>query len=176
MKFLSGTGTRQIAAWSPDDQREVLDITIQAIEPWVEADDVTLVSGFAQGFDTVIILAAMELDLPYIGCIPNRGYGRYYWGKNSVTGKDAYTQYLEYLDGAVEIEYTNEFYGTNSLYYQGKHMNFWRNQRLVDRGDGLLAWAESKKEADGGTKDCIQRAVNAEMHIDFLKAEQRGMF
>lgn len=175
MKYLAGTGPRQMVTWNSTLLQEVVDRTTQAIEPWTEVDDVTLISGFAEGFDTVIILAAMQLSLPYIGCIPNRGYGRYYWGKNSLTGRDRMEQFNGYVADAVEIEYTNEYYGTDGLYRNGKHMNFWRNQRMVDRADGLLAWAKDKKEADGGTKDCVQRAINAGIHIDFLANPQIGL-
>lgn len=172
VKYLAGTGPKQLGTWLPHFREEALLATQSAVEPWLEHDDVTLVSGFCEGFDEMIILVAQRLSLPYVGCIPNRGYGAYYWGKNSVTGKNRLPEFNRYVQGAVEVEYTNEWYNTTSLYRNGLHMNFWRNQRMVDRADALLAWARDKKTADGGTKDCIQRAINAGLYVEYLDDPQ----
>ncbi len=175
MLYIAGTGTRAIQTESVERKNEIIDLICGKLKDWMDArpDGVSVISGMAEGFDSALAQAAILMELPLICCIPNPGYGDYYWGKKSKTGKDRSRAFNIIKSAAIEIEYTNIYYSVgNSLYKDGVHMNFWRNQRMVDRCDVLFAWATGPTDADGGTSDCIKRALAADLlHIEYLKGQ-----
>lgn len=175
MLYIAGTGTRSIQTAAVEEKRRIMNLVCDKLRDWVEVrgqDGVTVISGCAEGFDAALASAAMRLSLPLIACVPNPGYGKYYWGEHSRTGEDRIKAFHCIIDYATEVEYTNEYYGVGkALTKDGLHLNFWRNQRMVDRCDVLFAWAKGPKDADGGTNDCIKRALAADlMHIEYLQA------
>lgn len=164
MKKIAGTGTRSIQKLSVPEKSRVLEIITEQLNLFGELDaanggdgKIIVISGMAEGFDSALAMAAISVGMELHCYIPNRGYGNYYWGQKSQTGQNRLAQFNAIVAQAAHVEYTNEKLGVNSLYHNGVHMNFLRNQHMVDDADILFAWATSEKEADGGTRDCICR-------------------
>lgn len=157
--YIAGTGTRKVQIASPEVKARLYsDIYGFLLFQMEQHGDVTVISGMAEGFDKALAAVALNLGLPLVCCVPNKGYGSYYWGQKSLTGSDLYPEFQAMLAKASEVEYTNEVYGTQDVYMDGIHMNFWRNQRMVERCDLLLAYARDGDRVEGGTSDCIKRA------------------
>lgn len=164
MPYIAGTGTRKIQRLDAEQKTNVLSTIITKLR---EFPNYTVISGMAEGFDAALATAALICGNPLHCYVPNRGYGQYYWGNNSLTERNRIDEFNHILSQAQEVLYTNEEMGVNSLYHQGIHMNFWRNQQMVDKADVLFAWASGPDEADGGTKDCITRWIaKQEAHLD----------
>jgi hypothetical protein len=59
--------------------------------------------------------------------------------------------------GAEKIEYTQDLYKTSQLKVGGVHVNFLRNQQMVDLADYFVVYDPSSS----GTRDCVQRIQKA---------------
>lgn len=114
--------------------------------------DLILISGMAEGWDEAIAKVGLRNGIPYIVAIPNRTYGSYYWGKKSLTSQNRMDTFNKLVDGAAE-----EIYVCNSIYVNGVHANFIRNQWMVDACDAALVFDPSSS----GTKDAVARLTAA---------------
>lgn len=172
--YVAGTGTRQIQKLPMPVKAQIfMDIQEFLQDMIFTHGEVGVISGMAEGFDKALAVVALNMDLPLVACVPNDGYGHHYWGLHSLTGRDMEYHFDHLLSRATEVEYTDEFYGTRALYKDGIHMNFWRNQRMVDRSDHLLAYGTKETVNDGGTADCVKRGfykkmTNPAFEISFL--------
>jgi len=121
--------------------------------------DLILMSGGAEGWDEFITLVAQHYNIPYVMCIPNKGYLDYYWRRKSVTGRNRSHEAKIMLNRASQVEYTAEdVYHTSALNINGVHMNFVRNQRMVDLADAFLVYGPTS----AGTSDCLSRIKKAQ--------------
>lgn len=160
MSFIAGTGTRKIQNMDVAEKTKVLDILIGQIDQWdtdLGMGQHTIISGMAEGFDSALAIAALKHGNPLHLYIPNRGYGEYYWGKNSLSGRNRKAEFDAIVAQSERVEYTDERIGVSGLYHNGIHLNFWRNQAMVDDADVLFGWVTGPNEADGGTADCVRR-------------------
>ena len=166
MLYIAGTGTRQIQLMAASDKQKVIDTIIEQLDIWAELygqaggeGRVTVISGMAEGFDAAMAAAAIKASVPLWCYVPNRGYGNYYWGSHSLTGQNRLAKFNEILEYAEKVEYTNERLGVpaGKLYHGGVHLNFLRNQAMVDDATHLFGWVDGDKEPDGGTADCVRR-------------------
>ena len=103
--------------------------------------NIKIISGMAQGFDTALALAAIELDLPLIAAIPCVNQSSRWTGQS----KEIY-EFI--LDEADEKYILAEKYSVLCM------MN--RNAWMVDRCDEVLAYWNRKKK--GGTYNCVTYA------------------
>lgn len=111
-----------------------------------------LVSGMAEGWDEAIAKVAFRNNIPYSVYLPNNGYGKYYWGEHSFLGVDRMHTFNELVLGATE-----RIVVCKSLYVDGVHANFVRNQAMVDACDGALVFDVSSS----GTRDAVTRLKKA---------------
>lgn len=169
MLYIAGTGTRQIQLMTAEEKNKVIDVILDQLQVWQlhneafgDGEGITVISGMAEGFDSALAAAAIRGGYRLWCFVPNRGYGNYYWGRKSLTRTNRERQFNKILAQAEHVEYTNEVLGVNGLYHNGLHMNFHRNQHMVDRADVLFGWVNSNGTADGGTADCVRR-WNAKM-------------
>ena len=159
-----GTGTRQIIT-APYDEKNACYQTARA---WLAAHKPDLViSGMAEGWDTLVASAAIELGIPFDAYVPNRGYGDYYWGRKSLTGVNRLHDFEAILRQARRVVYSNETHNTRDLYIDGVHMNFIRNHDMVLVSDMGIAWAPSSK----GTSECIRYAKSMGVPVEILGGE-----
>lgn len=172
--WIAGTGTRKIQTLEMWEKALIFTRIEQFLQDMIDLHgDVGVISGMAEGFDKALAIVALHMGLPVVACVPNRGYGHHYWGLHSLTGKDMEYHFDHLLERVDEVEYADEFYRVRGLYKDGIHMNFWRNQRMVDRANHLLAYGTKETVSDGGTADCVKRgaykrATNPDFEISFL--------
>lgn len=151
--FIAGTGTRQIQLLPNDEKDEVVAAIRAYLESFLDEEPI-VISGMAEGFDSALAHTAVMMEIPFIACVPNRGYGRYYWGQKSLTRRNREDAFNALLSKAIQVEYTNEVLGVSDLYYNGIHMNFHRNHRMVDLADEVVAWGIQSR----GTSECVAYA------------------
>jgi len=150
--ILAGTGSRQLQLASMADKRQIFAKTISVIQSYIDANGPTqIMSGGAEGFDSCLARAAMHLELPLILAIPNKSYGSYYFGKNSVTKTNRLDKFREMVDYASEVVYISDFFPGQGVKPGGRHLNFRRNDFMVAEADHMLVY-DSKTP---GTKDCF---------------------
>lgn len=150
--ILAGTGSRQLQLASLADKRSIFAKTIDAIQSYKDANGlVRIMSGGAEGFDSCLARAAMHLELPLILALPNKSYGSYYFGKNSVTKTNRLDKFREMVDYASEVVYISDFFPGQGVKPDGRHLNFRRNDFMVAEADHMLVY-DSKSP---GTKDCF---------------------
>lgn len=151
---VAGTGSRSLAKESSKFDTVLL-VTkdrlalIQALFGKVE-----VVSGMAEGFDELIAFAAIQLDIPFHACIPHSGYADYYWRRNSVTGSDRLDTFQFLLDRAASVEYV-----CYSIYVNGVHSNFIRNERMVELADEFIVYDPTS----AGTSHCLKAIKRARL-------------
>lgn len=155
------TGTRQIITASYEERNACY----HTAAAWLDHHQPDLViSGMAEGWDTLVASAAIELGIPFDAYVPNRGYGKYYWGRKSLMGVNRLHDFENILRKARQVVYSNETHNTTSLYLNGVHMNFIRNHDMVDVGDMGIAWAPQSR----GTAECIQYAKQQGVPVEVL--------
>lgn len=108
-------------------------------------DNLVIMSGGATGWDHAIADMAFQLYIPYVLCIPNKGYGEYYWASDM----DAWN----FMCGnSAHIEYTMEdVHNSRSLYLNGVHSNFVRNTRMAELAHAFLVFDAGSR----GTQHCV---------------------
>lgn len=121
-------------------------------------NNVVVISGGAEGWDHHLAGVAHALEIPFVLCIPNKGYPNYYWIQHSRTGTDRGDQFFKMASYASFVEYTAEdVYGVNGIYIGGKHTNFVRNERMVELCTELVVY----KPSSSGTKHCLDQIKKA---------------
>ena len=147
---LAGTGSRSFAQLPLDDQSRLIGQLKEYFFIGLEKyPNLVIMSGGAIGWDAAVARAAHDTKIPYVMCIPNKGYGDYYWGR---AGKiDNFYRMLSY---ASFTEYTmEEVHNHNGLYLDGVHSNFHRNTRMVELANGFVVY----KPTSSGTRHCVNQ-------------------
>jgi len=147
--IIAGTGSR---SFMPTDLARAW-LHRHLTTTMVAHPDLELMSGYAEGWDEFIAREAIASGLPLHAAIPNRGYGRYYWGQHSLTGRDRLAEFNELLSHAKTVVYVCG----NDVYRGGVHANFVRNQYLVDHANEFVVFGSTSR----GTADCVRRIVLA---------------
>lgn len=143
---IPGTGSRSFA--QEPRQKEIL---IQ-LQSWLVAkqvlnENLVVVSGGSRGWDAWVASMASKADIPFVLCLPNKGYGEYYWGRAGLM--DTFSKMCA---KAQWIEYTMEdVLKKPGLYVNGRHSNFLRNDRMVELGHEFVVYGPTSS----GTKDCL---------------------
>jgi hypothetical protein len=157
---LAGTGSRSLRNAAPDVRAHaVAQVSSRLGKAFAERGDYLIVmSGMAEGFDHLLAVSALALGIPLWCAIPNKYYGRHYWKRNSVTGRDQYAEFCRIIDAARRVTYVmDDVYGTTALYLNGVHSNFVRNDWMVEQSDDFLVWDSTSK----GTAHCVKAIQDA---------------
>lgn len=113
-----------------------------------------VISGMAQGVDSIAFDIADELGIPVIAAVPWTGYG-------SLWPQEHQRQYLKRLERAERVHVVSQA----EIYHQG--IEQLRNRWMVDNSDTLVAvWNGVRK---GGTWNCIEYCQKAGRSPVFLK-------
>lgn len=140
---------KEVIAYATEQIDNILD---RAIAKY--GDDLRGMTGMAEGADALFAARLIAKNVKFTAAVPNKGYGSYYWGRNSVTGKARFKKFMEYLEAADQVVYVMEdAHNTNDLYLKGVHSNFIRNQYMVDNADYFLVYNPESR----GTSDCLKR-------------------
>jgi uncharacterized phage-like protein YoqJ len=142
-----GTGSRSMVT-APDRIAVYQNLDSKILQLQDEDPHLVLISGMAEGWDEAIAKIGMRREIPYIVCLPNDGYGRYYWAQHSLLGVNRIDMFNELILHATEVIIV-----CNSLYEDGIHSNFVRNQFMVDLCDAALVYNPSSS----GTRDAVGR-------------------
>jgi len=183
--YVMGTGSRSLVIEPKEIRMEMKAKLILEIEKLkTRYPGLVLISGMAEGWDELIARVAVEVGVPFVAMVPNKDYGSYYWGRNSLLKKDRIASFKNLLSKAQKVIYLEEIYGrqinltkifVDSMKAQGKyaatclpgpnfiiegrltHANFARNQAMVDMCHGALVYQSESP----GTKDTVTRLKKA---------------
>lgn len=122
--------------------------------------DLVLISGMAEGWDEAIAKVGLRNKIPYIVALPNDGYGDYYWTPaappkkkdGSLLGIDRRSTFRDLVSHAEEIVFV-----CKTVYVNGVHANFIRNQWMVDQCDMALVY----NPQSSGTRDAVGKLKTA---------------
>jgi len=169
MSFIvAGTGSRSLQSASIEDKNKAHEIvTNELIRLRKKYEDLIIMSGMAEGFDKLLAIVALELGIPLWCAIPNIKYGDYYWGRKSLTGKNQMDQFNDIISHADSVVYIDQEYGITGLYRDGKHLNFIRNEYMVNAANAFLVWDPSSK----GTAHCFAEIRKANKPYKILNKE-----
>lgn len=146
-----GTGSRKMVI-QPDRQEIYDKLEAEIFKLREEHKDLVLVSGMAEGWDEAIALVGLRNNIPYEVHIPNKGYGDYYWSaQHSLLKQNRMGRFNQLVNGAAK-----KIIVCNSIYVNGVHANFIRNQSMIDASDLALVY-HAPGQADGGTGDAVRR-------------------
>jgi len=151
MIYIMGTGSRSMLT-HPD--RKMIYANLEThIMNFAMFEEITLITGMAEGWDEAIAKVGMRNDIPYIAYVPHPTYGDYYWGRKSLTGKNRLNTFHELLAHATETIVISQH-----LYVNGQHVNFLRNQWMVDACDMAVVYDSQSR----GTRDAVARLKMAD--------------
>jgi hypothetical protein len=150
MKIM-GTGSRSMIT-ALDRQAIYDNLEARILQLAHKYPDLQLISGMAEGWDEAIAKVGMRNHIPYAVILPNKGYGRYYWEEHSLLGENRGKTFTQLCGNATRIEYV-----CTTLYANGLHSNFVRNQRMVDLCDMALVF----NPQSSGTRDAVARLRTA---------------
>lgn len=163
-----GTGSRSMRT-EPNAQ-SIFDTLLHHVSQlFDEHPDLVLISGMAEGWDEAIAKAALKLKIPWIAAIPTVTYGDYYWSERiSLLKKDRTSEFKNLISKATEIVFV-----CDTLYINGVHANFVRNQWMVDKCDHALVY----KPSSSGTRDALARLNSAKKTYSIYPfVEQTNLF
>lgn len=146
MIYVMGTGSRSML--THPDRREIYSVLEYKILLMAEQDEVTLITGMAEGWDEAIAKVGLRNNIPYLCYVPTYSYGEYYWGKKSLLGHNRLNIFQDLLKGAQDVH----FVCGNNLYVNGEHANFVRNRAMVGVADQALVYNPSSP----GTAHCVR--------------------
>lgn len=157
-----GTGSRRLIVLPEDERLEICNRTQEKIlEYYEQYPDLVIISGMAEGWDELLAIIAINNGIPFDAYVPNETYGKYYWEKHSLTGKNRYKQFEKILSKARNINYSSKnLY--SKLNNKSIHSNILRNQHMVDVCDEALVFALDKDNKvcqvpTTGTADALKR-------------------
>lgn len=157
--IVAGTGSRSLQNATPAEKQAVFAYLVLQLTALKEkyGDNLRVMSGLAEGFDKALMVAAISLNIKVIAAIPNKGYGKYYWGRKSLTGTNRLEEFNDLLEQADEVVYVAEdVYDTRDIYItrDGKkvHTNFVRNEYMVEKANAFYVYDPSS----AGTKHAFQ--------------------
>jgi hypothetical protein len=137
--IISGTGPRKLISASKEYRHHISESITAHLKNLVRTE---VLSGGQEGFDEALSFIAMRCELPLHLAIPNRGFGQYYWEKNSLLKLNRirrFREMIEYAENTGSVTYVMEdCHKTNELYLDGVHSNYIRNQYLISSADFFL--------------------------------------
>lgn len=145
--YVMGTGSRSMRT-APDAQNIFHILQTHILTIFEAHPSLVLISGMAEGWDEAIAKVAIFNKIPFIAAIPNAGYGEYYWGKNSLLKKDRLSEFRQLLSKAIDVVFV-----CDTLYVDGVHSNFIRNQWMVNKCHLALVY----NATSSGTRDVVTR-------------------
>lgn len=157
--IVAGTGSRSLQNATPAEKQAVFAYLVLQLTALKEkyGDNLRVMTGMAEGFDKALMVAAISLDIKVIAAIPNKGYGKYYWGRKSLTGTNRLEEFSNLLEQADKVVYVaEEVYDTRDIYIKidGKkvHSNFVRNEYMVEQANAFYVYDPSSS----GTKHAFK--------------------
>lgn len=141
--IVAGTGSRSLITNISLLRKIQGNLTKKMLEEGIDC----VISGMAEGFDECIAKAAVDAGVPLIAAVPNKGYGQYYWGANSLLKKNRLLEFKQLLDQADRVVYV-----CDSIYENGRHANFIRNEWMADHADRVWVYNPTSR----GTAHCYQ--------------------
>lgn len=164
------TGSRKLVTESSIERDKVYAATEKMMARIVEEhpEGVVFLIGMAEGFDECCATICWRNNYRFIACLPNDGYGNYYWRRNSLLGRDRLGQFQFLLSQAEEVIYVCE-----SIYEDGKHSNFIRNDYMVDHSDYALVYGKNTR----GTKHAYHKILGSNKdHAVYPYVKQLELF
>lgn len=158
---VAGTGSRSLQLEPNTVKWAVYENVLDKLR---ELQPNSVISGMAEGFDTCIARAALDLNIELVAAVPNKGYGAYYWKHNSVTGQDRYEDYIKLLNAANRVVYVTG----SQLYVAGLHSNFVRNNWMVDHANHFLVYDPKSR----GTAHCFKQLKDKGRSYNIITAER----
>jgi len=166
--FRGGTGSRSLQTAPVARKLEAVELVKVQLGQDIEThgDNLRGCTGMSEGFDKLLALQYIDLNVPFEAAVPSKDYGDYYWRDHSLTGKNMLAQFKDILDAAVKVTYIKEdILGITEpgVYINekemtaswkrshGRHINFIRNDYMVELCDHFMVWDPSSP----GTKDCL---------------------
>ena len=158
--MIAATGSRKFV---PTPKLE--DATRRTIKALKGDDlDLVLMSGMAEGYDEFVARMAVANGTFWEAVVPNGGYGSYYWGRNSLSGKNRMSEFTELMGKAENIHFVcRGIYATQTekeflgLAHKGQlHANFARNQYMANQADAFLVYHVAGSH---GTEDMLKRII-----------------
>jgi hypothetical protein len=167
---VAGTGSRRFLYLPGPKKTEVRSILNDVLEDLrsEHEDKLLLMSGMAEGWDEEIARTAIKLSIPFAAIIPNKGYGKYYWGEHSLSQMSRLKEFDELVSQAIHVEYVMPTAAGSSKYF-GKYgyANFDRNDRMVALGHYFIAYDPSSP----GTSHCCDAIKNARKNMFIITPE-----
>jgi hypothetical protein len=156
LMVVAGTGSRSLITNMSTLRKIQEDLAEKMLKEGVER----VISGMAEGFDECIAMAAIDAGVPFIAAVPNKGYGQYYWGANSLTRRNRLLEFNQLLDRADEVVYI-----CDGIYQNGRHANFVRNEWMADHADRV--WVYNPTSV--GTAHCYQYCQARGIHTEVVR-------
>jgi hypothetical protein len=169
--IVAGTGSRGLKLASQEIKDRAVAATTASLEALklIHGDKLRVMSGMAEGFDELIAMVAIKLEIKLIAAVPNKGYGAYYWANHSLTG----TNRMGHFNGIIAradkvINVMEDVHGIQrGLYLNGRHSNFLRNDYMVAQANHFLVWDPSSS----GTRDCLATIVKSGKPFEILSGD-----
>lgn len=166
--IVAGTGSRGLKLASQEIKDRAIAATTASLEALklIHGDKLRVMSGMAEGFDELIAMIAIKLEIKLIAAVPNKGYGAYYWASHSLTG----TNRMGHFNGIIAradrvINVMEDVHGiSRGLYLNGRHSNYLRNDYMVAQANHFLVWDPSSS----GTADCFSSIREAGKPFEIL--------
>lgn len=171
MSFIvAGTGSRSLQSASLEDKKKAHETVTRELTRLLDkyGDELVIMTGMAEGFDKLLAIVALELNIPLYCAIPSVGYGDYYWGRKSLTGKNQIEQFNDIISRADSVVYIDQEYGITGLYRDGKHINFIRNEYMVNSAHAFLVWDPSSR----GTAHCFAEILKSNKPYKILNQKE----
>ena len=165
---IMAAGPRRLATASVAERRYIYNWVVRQLEGSLgnHGERLSVVSGMAEGFDECVTVAAQRLGIPVLAVVPTPSYGRYYWGRNSVTGRDRAAAFGALLARASEVRYVS---ARVWVYTDGKrqHANFARNDEMIALSNGALVLPSTSP----GTTHAIVSLTEAGVPIKWARVD-----
>lgn len=152
--IVAGTGSRSVQVASAEGKAQLMnwlrDRLTRAKDKY--GDSLVIMSGMAEGFDKALAVVALQLDIKLWCVVPSEGYGEYYWGRTSVTGRNMLAQFNDIISKAWRVTYVMpDPRGSEKYGKKFGSANFDRNDFMVRQGNAFLVYDPSSR----GTEHCF---------------------
>lgn len=164
--ILAGAGARRLIKAAPRRRALAVNLITAAVRARqaVHKENLVVMSGMAEGFDEMLAETALSLGVRLWAAVPNRSYGRFYWGlHHSVTGRNRTGEFESLRLRAWKCTYVmEEIHGTHLPHLHDRSANLWRNDFMAQTADDFLVWQPSSR----GTGHCVRAIRVAEKWRD----------
>ena len=169
--IIAGTGSRKLQLADPRVKLLVANMVQNELRErnTLYTNKLVVMSGMAEGFDSLLARAAIGFGIPLWCVLPHKGYGNYYWGDRSVTGQNNMAEFSRILNKAQRVTYVMEdVYHSHGLHVNGRHANHLRNDFMVATADEFLVWDPTSR----GTSSCLSSITLAGTPFKILEVEE----